>query len=262
MEKGTNFTIDYLKRYIGKEKLQELENYLEDLKTQDFYAFNDGAEVHEVLDDVSFGFLAKLDEAEINKIYNYTGLSFRCVNALLRNSWNYDTNGLLTEDLKREYSNYARDLTEIMAKTLEVGRNFRVYRGVNINAFNSYGITRIEDLEYLEGKYFYDEGFMSTSLIRSMSFFEHKPEWGDNPNVLMEIMVPKISDDGIFLNNSLLSSSTNQLEFLIKSGSLFKITEVYFDNNKKTGYLKMVLIPEKIWNLADYEALRKDIILK
>ena len=50
-----------------------------------------------------------------------------------------------------------------------------------------------------------------------------------------------------------ISYSANQAEFLIRDSSLFKVIDVKVDETKNVAFLKMLLVPERIWNLQDYE---------
>lgn len=45
MEKGTNYNVSYLLRYIGGEKQKELDNYIQEMNHQDYQKFSDESEV-------------------------------------------------------------------------------------------------------------------------------------------------------------------------------------------------------------------------
>lgn len=43
--------------------------------------------------------------------------------------------------------------------------DFKTYRGTPLSHFKDYGINNIEDLNLLVGKFIYEEGFTSTSVL-------------------------------------------------------------------------------------------------
>lgn len=258
MEKGTNFDTISVLNYIGKEKIEEVENYIKKVLGEECLIFQNREEIENVLSLLTKEYSDKLTEKEKNAIIDYTGLGFRRVNPILRGYWDYEKSGKLTEEVKKDAYNLAESMHKVLIKAPTIPFNFTAYRGVGIRAFYPFNITNINDLSYLTDKFIYEPGFTSTSMIRQTSFFAKEPEWGDNCNIEIECIVPAESDDGIALINESLCLSTTQNEFLINSGSLFKVINVEVDKEQNKAKIKMILIPEKIWNPLDYEMERKE----
>ena len=110
------------------------------------------------------------------------------------------------------------------------------------------------------GKYLYEEGFTSTSLIAEKSFcYTEVYTLTGKPNIQIEYLIPAGSDDGVALLDEALSYSPNQEEFLIKNSSLFKVLDVKVDSTNNVAFLQVMLIPERIWDYPDYEKEKQDI---
>lgn len=254
MEKGTNCDIKYLLNYIGLPKKQEIETYITESLLKDYMKFFNEKEIANTLGSIVLEYLNKLNLEEATDLRSYTGYQFRNINAILRNNWNYKVNGKLTPELKEEYCLLAEKIQRALNKAPELPIGIKVYRGVSIQTFHSYGIFSLADLVHLNNQFFYEAGFTSTSLIENQSFYYKNPyTLTGKPNILIEYLIPEYSDDGIILLDESISYSVNQAEFLIKDSSLFKVIDVKVDETKNVAFLKMLLVPERIWNLQDYE---------
>ena len=262
MEKGTNYNIKYLLDYIGLSKKQEIETFIKESQLNSYMKFSNEKEIDDTLGSVVLEYLNKLTLEEANDLRSYTGFQFRNINAILRNNWNYEVNGRLTDELKKEYNALAENIHQVLNKTPAIPTGIKTYRGVSIQAFQSYGIFSLNDLAYLEGKYLYEEGFTSTSLIKEKCFYYTDPfTLTGKPNILIEYLIPENSDDGIALLSDNLSYSTNQTEFLLRDSSLFKVISVSIDTTNNVAFMKLMLIPERIWNYPDYEFERNEMLL-
>lgn len=251
-----NSSLDFILKYIGNNKLREIDSYVLKVLAEKIYCFNSMEDVSSFLMPIYDKFIIDTSISEKEQILRYTGLDFRRVNQILRGYWDYEKNGKLTPEIKEEATNLADSLRNILFKAPSVPFNIMTYRGVGIAAFYSYGITSIKDLGSLKDKYFFESGFTSTSLLPDSSFYVKQPEWGDNCNIEIECIVPTGSDEGVLLMDSSISHSPYQHEFLINSSSLFKIVDVLIDENNNKAKIKFVLIPEKMWNPLDYEVER------
>ena len=109
---------------------------------------------------------------------------------------------------------------------------------------------------YMKDQYYYASAFTSTSLLQEKCFYYEQSSWSDKANILIEYYIPSGSDDGILLADEELSYSSKQWEFLINSSSLFKVIDVFVSEDKTYAKLKMLLIPEQIWNKRDYDMER------
>lgn len=256
MEKGTNSNTRYALNYIGTEKVEEINAYIARVLNEDIKAFASSNEIEENFNEFLNTFYERTSSEERQNIQSYTGLNFRKVNSYLRGVWDYEKNGRLTDEIKSEASELASSLRKVLLKAPVLPFNMLVYRGVGIETFYSYGITKIEDLIYLKDKFMYEDGLTSTSLLRKSSFYENKPEWGSICNIEIECLVPSETEDGLPLIDSDISYSENQLEFLINSSSLFKVIDVEINKEQNTARIKTILIPQKLWNPLDYEMER------
>lgn len=256
MIKSNNYTTNFVLNYIGVDRLKNIELFIKEVCTRQFRTINSSEELTNEFHNIINSFYATLTENEIMSIKTYTGYNFRNINSILRGKWDYEQNGQLTKDIMNHFKNVADSIYNSFIKNQNLEVDLITYRGVNLQTFQDYGIYNIEQLKQLENQYFYESGFTSTSIIKNTSFFNKKLDWGYSSNIEIEYLIPKESDDGIFLCTDELSYSKLQNEYLIKSGSLSKIINVNISPNK-TAHIKMVLIPEKIWNEADYKYKKK-----
>lgn len=259
MEKGVSFNTSFLLDYI-KEEEKEIEKYIEERLNESYYEFTNDDDMHQKLLGYFLDFLAKLNISEQEDLQSYTNYYFRNINAVLRNNWNYDVNGLLTEEKSAYYRELADRITKIIWKSSSIPFNLKVYRGVSIQAFYSYNIYSLDELVHLKGRYILDSGFTSTSLIKAKCFYNKDVyTLTGKPNILIEYLIPKGSDDGVGLVSEQITYSKSLDEFLINSFSLFKVVDVEIDKANNTAFIRALLIPEKIWNYKDYSHNRREI---
>jgi len=212
-----------------------------------------------MFEDFLNDYLIKINEQDREAILNYAGLGFRKVNSILRGVWDYDKNGRLTDEIRNEAIELASRLRDSLLKVPPLAFNMTTYRGVGISTFYKSGITSLKELKYLEGNYFYEDGFTSTSMLRETSFFAKQPEWGSNCNIEITYLIPQDSEDGLCIHSADLNYAVNQNEFLINSSTLFRVLGVQIDENSNKAYIKMMLIPQKLWNPLDYEMERQNL---
>ena len=128
----------------------------------------------------------------------------------------------------------------------ELPSNIKVYRGVTLDSFKSYGVNSISDLKSMVGQFFYERGFTSTSLIRESSAFSSNLDCWKGRNIEIEYLIPSEFSDGLPLITKDLCYTDIEHEYLISTGSLCKIVDVIIDGDK--AYLTAVLIPKKVWD--------------
>ena len=243
-------TVNLILKYIGIDKQTELDTFVNDVSKRNFVEFSFLEEVSAFFVDYLADFYNNNSRSDIDNIRAYTGIAFRRFNSVLRGIWNYDTNGLFTDDVKNKYLDYADKLSECIERLSTLPTNIKTYRGVSLERFKDYGITSLEDLNSLENKYYYDSGFTSTSLVRDKSFFNRELENHELCNIEIEYLIPEEANDGIPLIDDNLSYSKVQNEYLINKGSLSKIIDVEISPDGKLAYIKTVLIPQKMWNIT------------
>jgi len=248
MQAGMSLKTNGLLRLMGKEHLSNLEDYISASLQESYLEISSKEDIYNTFNNIINTFISSLSDDERIILRLYTGYDFRGINSLLRGIWDYDLNGKLTEEVINKYKDLCNDLELIINRFPKPNINFKVYRGVDIKPFYEYGIYTIEELINMKDKYYYESGFTSTSLLRDTSFYYNKSEWSNNSNIEIEYYIPKESEDGALLLTDDLSYSKDQNEYLINSGSLFKIIDVKIEDNK--AYLKAILIPKKIWNIV------------
>ena len=238
-------------RFIGADTMMSVEQFISIINTRSFLTFESEKQVVSFFDDYINTFFLNSLNVDVENIRYYTGIAFNGVNAILREIWNYDRNGILTEDKRKECIKLSDDLSEALSKVPNcLPTNIKSYRGVGLSSFKTYGINSIRELKNMIGQYYYESGFMSTSLLRERSFFNRELEWHDSCNIEIEYYIPQECNDGLPLITSELSYSKVQSEFLINKGSLSKIIDVDISEDETKAYIKAILVPKKIWDLS------------
>lgn len=248
MEKGMSDITKYLFRYLEKDKEEELNIYLNDILEREYISLESDEEVSQVFGEMAAEFTYGLTYQEALSLRSYSGFSHKEINALLRNKWNYEQHGKLTDERKQEYTQTAQEVEKVLFKFPSLDKNIRVYRGVTLAQFSDYGIYTLEDLTAMQGKYFYDSGFTSTSLVRKSSLYNTEAFQIGKRNIEIEYLIPEECHDGALLLDDYTSHYKSENEYLINSGSLIRIIEVKVDKENNTAYLKAALIPKKIWD--------------
>ena len=95
--------LDLILKYIGNEQLSEINAFASEVNKREFMDFSSLEEVRAFFTDYLADFYNNNSISDIDNIRAYTGIAFRRFNSVLRGTWNYDTNGLLTDDAKIEY---------------------------------------------------------------------------------------------------------------------------------------------------------------
>lgn len=247
-DKATNMVL----KYAINDRLEEMDFYVDDVVNRDYVSFDEVEQVNSFFMNNVENIYSNYNSDEVGDLRYYTGTSFRDVNAVLRNNWTYEINGELTKEKESNYRIMASNISGIInSRGTELNSNIKVYRGVSINAFKKFGVNTLADLVSLKGQYIYDSGFVSTSLVRSKSFFDRKLDYHEPCNIEIEYLVPNEADDGVTLINSELSyNSEEQTEYLINSGNLSRVVDVVYDEINDKAYVKMAYIPKKVWDLG------------
>ena len=245
-----NRKLNMILKYIGNEKLTEIDEFASEVSKRYFIEFSSDKEVEVFFIDYLADIYSDYSLEEMNNIRSYTGISFKDVNAILRGLWSYEDSGMLTEEKKKNSIELLNNLSKSIEKLRCISANIKAYRGTSLNSFKDYGIMSLNDLVSLKGKYYFESGFTSTSLLRNKSFFNRKLEYHEFCNIEIEYLIPKESNDGLPLITDELSYSKDQNEFLLNKSSLLKIIEVKISSDGKKAYIKAVLIPQKMWNIS------------
>ena len=237
MEKGKSRDTCLISKYLDKDTKDEIdllvtEASLKDNQTPDFE--------EDIID-----FFKETTHIDIEDIRRYTGYDYKSINAVLRDNWTYEENGIKTEKKTKELRKLSERISSLIEKFSSTKSQFKTYRGTTIREFKKYGINTLEDLLSLTNQYLYDTGFTSTSLQEDTSYFK-KTVHEEYCNIEIIYIIPENSNDGIPLLNDQLSYSKNLNEYLLNRCTLSKVLGVKIEGN--TAVITTVLIPKHIWD--------------
>ena len=249
MESKDRYTNMVLKYEIN-DRLDEINLYVNELLSRNYVSFIDVTQIASFFKSNVDKLYENYNQDDIDTIRYYTGNAFKEVNAILRDNWNYEVNGLLTDEKKMNYRNLSSDIGRIIqSKGTELVDNIIVYRGVSLSTFKKFGVHSISELESLHEQYIYDSGFVSTSLIRDKSFFDRPLEYHEHCDIEIQYLIPGECTDGVPLITADLSyNNQEQVEYLINSGNLSKVIDVKFNDDKSKAFIVMVYIPKVVWD--------------
>lgn len=250
MEIGYSKMTDTILKFINNETKYEMEEFIKEVSKQKFLDIKTEEELKNIFDDNISTFLNNITQDELLDLRTYTGYSFKNINAILRNTWNYEENGRLTEEEIKKYRTLSENISSILNKFPSLPYNFMTYRGTTIDSFSKYGINLISDLESLKGKYIYEQGFTSTSVIEDTCYFDKDLDTGKNYNVEIKYLITPEYDEGALLLNNYMSYSVGQNEYLINKGSLSKVIDVKINESLNQAILTVVVIPRKKWDIV------------
>ena len=245
MEKGMSNLTKYLFRYLEPGKEEEMDIYISDVLDRDYLTLESDEQVSEVFGEMAAEFTSNLSYQEALSLRSYTGFSHKEINALLRDKWNYEQHGKLTDERRNEYTEIGQEVEKVVFKFPPLERNIKTYRGVTLAQFRDYGIYSLEDLK---AKYFYDGGFTSTSLVRKSSLYNTEAFQIGKRNIEIEYLIPEECRDGALLLDEYTSHYKAENEYIINSGSLIRILSVDIDKENNTAFLRAILVPKKVWD--------------
>lgn len=245
---GESRVINSILRMMGEESRKEIDNYLEDVSSRDFLVMSSIEQVNNIFGKNIDQFYMSLSEDELMDLRTWTSYNFSNINAILRNNWTYENNGLLTEGKKSEIRELASRISKIFTKYINPQENFVVFRGTTVDSFKDYGITNLSELENLKGKFLYEQGFISTSIIEDYCYFKRDFNDGKKYNVKIRYLISSEKNDGILLINKDTSHYSNEFEYLLDKGSLSKVIDVKVAKDSDTAILTVVLIPRKVYD--------------
>jgi hypothetical protein len=225
-----------------------MEFFASDNIGEEYFCFETEEQIQEYLSSISQQFLSTLSYDELQTLKFYTGTSYKEINAIMRKKWTYEENGLLTKEKENEYTKTGEDMRRIISKCPSLNMNLKVYRGVSLKQFQDYGITSLDQLPAMEGKYLYDQGFTSTSLMRDKSLVGVSNFFTGDRNIEIEYLVPASCQDGALLLGNQSSYYDNEDEYLINASNLTKILSVNIDKENNKAYIRAILIPKMLWD--------------
>ena len=237
MEKGLSYDTRLLNKYLDKETKEQI----------DLVLLEASASLEETPDftDAIDNFYQETTQFDIDDIRRYTGYDYKFINAVLRDNWTYEQNGLKTEEKTKELRELSDRISKLISKFSKTPSQFKTYRGTTIKEFRKYGVETLDDLFCLTDKFLYDTGFTSTSLDEESSYFK-KTIHEEECNIEVIYIIPKDSNDGLPLLTDQLSYSKNLNEYLLDRCTLSKVLGVKIEGN--TAIITTVLIPKNIWD--------------
>lgn len=253
MEKGESINTNILFKYLDKNSKDIIEEYVLNSCKERYIEFKTKEDIQKNFCDLVNEFTSKLSNDELLDIRTYTGYNFKKINAILRNKWTYEENGILNDNIRKEYLNLANRIDNILNKFPSFKYNFVTYRGATLSSFKKYGINSLNDLACLKNKYMYEEGFSSTSILESSCYFKKKLDTGKNYNVEIKYLITPEYNEGALLIDNDLTYSLNQNEYLINKSSLSKVVDVKINEEDDSAILTVVLIPRNRWDLQKIE---------
>lgn len=253
MDIGHSRMTDTILRFISDEKKYEMACFIDEALNKNYLKINNQEQLKNIFEENVSEFLNNVTPDELLDLRTYTGYYFKNINAVLRNTWNYEENGRLTEEEIKKYRILSDNISSILNKFPSPNYNFTTYRGTTIDSFSKYGITSVGELEKLKGKYMYEQGFTSTSVIEDTCYFNKKLDTGKNYNVEIRYLITPEYDEGALLLNNDMSYSVNQNEYLINKGSLSKVIDVEINNELNQAILTVIIIPRKKWDIVKEE---------
>ena len=227
--------------------IDEINNYVDDVSSRNFVVMNSLDDINNLFIEAVDSFLVSLTEEEMINLRSYTRYNFKNINAILRGNWTYDVNGMLNQSKVNELRSLSLNISDVLSKFKIPAFNFVTFRGTTIKSFYDYGIKNVEDLKYLKGKYLYEQGFISTSLLEDSCYFNKNLETLENYNIKIKYLIPSEFEDGALIMDYNSSYSSNQNEFLLDKGSLSKVVDVVIDGDM--AILTVIFIPRKIYDL-------------
>ena len=228
MEKGMSFTTNIINRGLSDETKLEIDELVLESERASLIVPDFEKELKDYYNTV------KIRDGET--IRRYTGYQYKAINAVLRGDvWDYEVLGKRTEERVKELLEYADDFSSLIDLFPRVKSSFMTYRGTTIEEFKKYGINTLEDLISLKGKLLYENGFTSTSIEESSSFYNKPNGFG----VIRNIEVKYIIKDE-------LSYAKSEMEYLLNRNSLSRVVDVKIEGNN--AIITVVLIPKQLWN--------------
>ena len=125
MEIGYSSSTKLLMRYLSEDTKKEIDRYVEEHKNTESIEYN----FQEDTDD--FG--RSLTDEEYMTIRLYTGTNYKNINAVFRNTWNYEDNG--DSSKKDYYKRLGEDISSIIDKYPKLKNNIKTFRGTSLREF-------------------------------------------------------------------------------------------------------------------------------
>ena len=116
MEKGTSTDTRLIFSFLGKDKKEEIDFFANDASQEEYHQIKSAQEVEDLFGEITFNFLLNSKQSELNILKSYTSYTYKELNAVMRNTWNYEENGRLTPEIKQDYLDRGERMTKLIRK--------------------------------------------------------------------------------------------------------------------------------------------------
>lgn len=226
---------DFILHIIQKEDFYNINLFIQEINNRKFISQSDNFLTKKLLIGNILSFSKSLSENQKNSIKEYINYTFHGID---------DYSNV---DMLEQYKELKEKIDSIYDKNDMLGIDITVFRNTNIKEFSLFAVNYLNDLNRLKGKYIFNSKSINTS-------FE-KNENNSLNNVEITYLIPSESNEVI----PLLDNNYNY-NFLIKNECLYKVIDVQIDYNANKAYIKMALIPQKIWNPGLKQNVKKKIL--
>ncbi len=247
-ERHCNYTLEYIK---SQGKWETINDYVDEKLKTEPKEYSSVEEFYE--DNPGYGAqMRKLSYKDSKNLFDYTGYDFRGINILARGYWDYEKLGQHTEEKEARYRGIMQGVSEAIPKAPAPNEDFVTFRGTDLSTFREYGIQTLQDLKKMQGQFFMEKGFMSSSLTKEASFYERNLEntFHGKRNVEICCHIPAGCHESAFLMENNVTDAQGQQEVLINRNCLFLVSDV-MNTTKNTGeevaIVDMLLIPRELY---------------
>ncbi len=240
----------YLKEIERQGNMEGVRNFLEGAMGRDYLSFREPEELAEFAGGYVDELRESLDPEEKSALKRYSGIGYQAINQVARGQWSYELLGLQTPERVESVEETIKGMDRAMATAPELGQDVMTYRGTTRETFLGYGIDTLGDLAKLEGQFFLEKGFCSTSLIRERDFTNAATEDGAPARCNVEIVyrIPKEYHECVGLLSEDLAYHSEECEFLVNRNSLSYVAKAEVDEAQNQAKLEMVLIPREVYD--------------
>jgi len=244
----------YLHEITREGRMNDVKSFLESTLSREPHRFTPETEpeLDQFCEAYSSQTLSALSNEDVSALKNYSGLGSEAINQIARGYWNYDILGPQTPDKVATVEDTTKHIRHAINSAPQIPSSLVTYRGTNLDNFRGYDITTIDDLSSLNGQFFLESGFTSTSLSPTSSFTQNKPKNSlhGSHNIEIEYIIPQENHETIGLLSENLSYYPDERELLIDKNSLSYISNVEISPDETSAKLQMILIPRQIYDPA------------
>lgn len=230
-------------------RMNDVKTFIQENQNREYKTFTTDSEIADFSDTYASAISQTLTNDEKSALKYYSGYNYRLVNQVARGQWNYDLLGEQTPEKLANAQTAIAELSDAINAAPSPDLDFATYRGTNLESFLGYNVNSLSDLNKLQGQFFLESGFTSSTLDPEKSFTDYD---FDDPlrkpcDIKMKILVPKETTEVV----GLLSDDTcynEQKEILFDKSSLFYIKSVHQNPAESQAELEMLLIPQNVYD--------------